>query len=96
MTTATFKSDIEVVKEATVNQVFEMLGCCFMAGDKATGFKADYDGVAVIVMETVKENCHGSFQADIAARALDGARLSEKQKWCVTFAFDKLRDKVEK
>ena len=75
-------NDYEAAAAATTNEIFKSLH---------QGIDDEYNEGAEIILETVRDNCSG-FQADIAEKALEGSKLSDKQRWCVAFAFDKVRD----
>lgn len=56
----------------------------------------EYDDIADTILEMVSKYATG-FVVDIAKRfglsgELDGREMSEKQRWCVAFAFQKLTD----
>ena len=75
-------NDYQTAANATTKELFRGLH---------QDIDGDYNEIAEIVLETVRDNCSG-FQSDVAEKALEGSRLSEKQRWCVAFAFDKVRD----
>ena len=90
MTTAEFKSDVQVASEITdARRAFYFLSNPAVNGNKVSGFEVNYGGVGETILVNVAENA-GGFQADIAKKALDGMRISDKQAWCVAFAFLKL------
>ena len=86
------KSYNEVAAEATVKEIFDGLRTR-TRGNKISGFEIEHHPVAEIILATVRDFVAG-FQADIANRALKGQRLSEKQRWVIAFAFDKVREKI--
>ena len=75
-------NDYEAAAVATTKEIFRSLH---------QDIDGEYNEGALIVLEIVRDNCSG-FQSDIAEKALEGKKLSEKQRWCIAFAFDKVRD----
>ena len=55
------------------------------AFDSLHGAGGVYREVGECILEVVK--AAGSWQGDIASRALAGSELSVKQQWCVAFAY---------
>ena len=57
--------------------------------------RCHYEDFGYCVLRMVQEKGKG-FQQDIARRAIeDGIELSVKQRWCVAYAFVKIRRSVE-
>jgi hypothetical protein len=77
-------AEIESPKEA-----YDHINRSIFKGNKVQGFSCTYSYVGEIILETVAKKVNG-FQADIAEKALGGYGMSNKQKWCVAYAYVKI------
>jgi len=91
----TFKSTFDRVKEITkVGDVFNHVSRGFSEDfETGKGFTA-YHEIAETILEFVRD-CSASFSADIASKALEFGNVSEKQSWCVSFEFLKIKHQFE-
>ena len=86
----TYKSDVQIMAEIrSPKHAFDALSCNRLNGNKVEGYTTEYCGVAEGIMEQVVDKVNG-FQKDIAEKALGGYGMSDKQKWCVCYAYIKM------
>lgn len=94
ITLETMKTIIETaadLRKGNVKNIFNAIDGTFVSGSKF-----EYSDVADSILEMVQRYAEG-FVADIAKRfrfngELGGRVMSDKQRWCVAFAFQKLSD----
>ena len=92
--TTTFKSAYQIASELRSQKVGKIYDA--LDGDFIYGGHFDYSPIASAIMEMVIEAEQG-FVSDICKRfsACDNRYpMSEKQRWCVAFAFAKVSDAI--
>ena len=94
MTNETFKSAYQIASELrsqNVGRIFDAID-----GDFSSRYEFEYSDVADAIMEMVIGGCEG-FVVDICKRFSDVKNsrcMTDKQRWCVAFAFQKISDEV--
>jgi hypothetical protein len=92
--TTEFKSAYQIAAELRSQKVGKIFDA--IDGDYVYGGHFDYSPIASAIMEMVMEAERG-FVADICKRysAIDNRYpMSDKQRWCIAFAFAKVSDEV--
>lgn len=92
--TTEFKSAYQIATELRSQKVGKIFDA--IDGDYVYGGHFDYSPIASAIMEMVMEAEQG-FVADICKRysAIDNRYpMSDKQRWCIAFAFAKVSDEV--
>lgn len=93
------KTTIEIaadLRKGNVKNIFNAIDGKFAASLTGHGTQFEYDDVADTILDLVYEYAEG-FVKDIAKRfrfngELAGRCMSDKQRWCVAFAFQKITD----
>ena len=84
---------IEDVKKATVKEVFSSLQEVGFCKEFNGRFHTERNEFQYLILDFVRKTSKG-FQKDIANSAFQ-YKISDKQAWCISFEFDKIRSQFD-
>lgn len=75
------------IDKSNVKSIFNKLNG--ISDGSKFGSRIEYNDFAYHILEIVEKNSNG-FQSDIAKKAILGMNMTDKQKWCVAFEYQKV------